>query len=227
MKQTESICLRIILILAVCAFVFVGCEKKNQSGTGSETKAFPKNAPQPLNYENLSVLIEDMKQFSQSVKAVNRKAVEDLDKRYLDVYFETVQQPLLLNLYPDPANNRILHIVVPKDPKTGSDYVLRFDKKLPVINSNEVILELRTSSPDAPLTCPLAVSDLTTYMKEYRTHKFEVKYKLYKRFSQSGTYDFDALTYPAYRAKGLPFIVFDIVGAQLTDLTVNATADCK
>lgn len=221
MKRTESIRLRIVL--AVCAFVFIGCEKKSQNEPA--TKPFPKSIPQPLNYENISVLIEDMKQFSQAVKAVNRKAVGELDARYLDVYFETVQQPLLLNLY--PANNGILHIVVPKDPKTGSDYVLRFDKKLPVIDSNEVILELRTSSPDAPLTCPIPIADFTAYMKEYRTHKFEVRYKLYKRFSQSGTYDFDALTYPAYRAKGLPFIVFDIVSAQLTDHTANVTADCK
>lgn len=224
MKRTESICLRTVLILVVCAFVFVGCEKKNQNETPG-TKPFPKNTPQPLNYENISVLIGDMKQFSQAVKAVNRKTVEEIDARYVDVYFETVQQPLLLNLY--PANNRVLHIVVPKDPKTGSDYLLRFDKKLPVIDSNEVILELRTSSPDSPLTCPMPEGDFTEYMKEYRTHKFEVRYKLYKRFSQSGTYDFDALTYPAYRSKGLPFIVFDIVSAQLTDITANVTAECK
>jgi hypothetical protein len=215
-----------VVVGLLSLFVAAGCGKKEESSTAS-SKGFPKSTPQPLNYETLSILIGDMKAFSQAVKKIDRKTVNEIDSRYVDVYFETVQQPLLLNLYPDPTNDLVIQIVVPKDPKTGSDFVLHFDKKLPIINSNEMILELHTSSPDAPLACPMRVGDLTAYMKEYQSHKYEVKYKLFKRFSQSGTYDFDAISYPAYRMKGLPFIVFDIVSAQLTDLTTNAIAECK
>lgn len=216
------------LVLAM-SVVFSGCktDKKEVTEAGGTRKAFPKNAPQPLNYENLSKLIQDMKEFSQAVKQVNQKEVQEIDSSYQGVYFETIQQPLLLNVYPDPANSKVIHLVVPKNPQTGSDYVLRFDQKLPVINSNEVIIELHTSSPDAPLSCPMQVTDLSVYMKEYRGHKFQIRYKLFKQFSQSGTFDFDALVYPVYRSKGLPFLVFDIGGAQLTDLTANATVDCK
>jgi hypothetical protein len=222
MRFNRFVFLCLLLILAIG-----GCAKKEEKGTGLTSKAFPKNTPQPLNYENLSVLIGDMKTFSQAAKKIDRKTVNEMNSRYVDVYFSTEQQPLLLNLYPDPANHRVIHLVVPKDPKTGSDFVLRFDKKLPIIDSNQILLELHTSRPDAPLTCPMQADDLTAYMKDYQTHKYVVKYKLFKRFSQSGTYDFDAISYPAYRVKGLPFIVFDIVSAQLTDLTTNATADCK
>jgi hypothetical protein len=204
-----------------------GCKKEEKKEIVSTAHKFPKNIPQPLNYQNLSILIEDMKRFSQAVKAINHSKVQEIDDRYQDVYFETEQEPLLLNLYPDPANGRVLHVLMPKDPKTGSDYVVRFDQKLPVIDSNTVIFELHTASPDAPLTCPMQLTDISEYMKEYRDHKFRVRYKFFKRFSQSGTYDFDALTFPAYRSKGLPFIVFDIVSAQLTDQTVNVTFDCK
>jgi hypothetical protein len=143
------------------------------------------------------------------------------------VYFETDQQPLLLNLYPDPVNGKVIHVLVPKDPRTGADYVLHFDKNLPVIDSKKLLLELQTSSPEAPLTCPMEVTDLSTYMKEYRDHKFRVRFKLFKQFSQSGTFDFDALVYPVYRSKGLPFLTFDIVSAELTDLTANSVVLCK
>ena len=216
----------LLVILLLVVPVLSGCKKEKKREAGA-VKIFPKNVPQSLNYENVSTLIGDMKEFSQAVKSVNQKEVQEIDGRYQDVYFETDQQPLLLNLYPDHANGKVIHVVVPKDPRTGSDYVLNFDKNLPIINSKKLLLELQTSSPEAPLTCPMEVTDLSTYMKEYRDHKFRVRFKLFKQFSQSGTFDFDALVYPVYRSKGLPFLNFDILSAELTDLTANSTVLCK
>ncbi len=215
------------VLLIAQIVILPGCKKEDNKEASAPSKVFPKNLPQPLDYPTISAMISDMDRFSRAVKAVNHKEVESIDERYRDVYFETQQQPLLLNLYPDPTNGRIIHLVVPKDPKTGSDYVLHFEQKLPIIDSNSVLLELHPPTTDAPLSCPMQLTDIAAYMKHYQDHKYEIRYKLSKRFSQSGTYDFDALRFPAYRSKGLPFIVFEIVSAQLTDLTTKQTIDCK
>ncbi len=135
------------LILLSTVFFVGGCKTDIKKESASVSKGFPKNVPQPLTYQNVSTLIEDMKEFSQAVKAVNKKEVQAIDDRYQDVSFETEQQPLLLNLYPDPANGKVIHVVVPKDPQNGSEYVLRFDQKLPVIDIIPILAMTPSSLP--------------------------------------------------------------------------------
>jgi hypothetical protein len=65
------------------------------------------------------------------------------------------------------------------------------------------------------------------YVNEYRTHELRVKFTLYKRFLKSATFDFDALTFPVYRTRGLPFVVFELVKAELADKTAGVSAPCR
>ncbi len=213
---------KLLFVLILAIFVFTGCQKKE----GAETKIFPKNSPQPLNYENISIVLKDRKQYFDSVKNRDQKLLREIDQRYEDVYFEFRSRPLLRNLYPDPEKGRIIHIVEVKDPETESDFVLQFDKKLPVIDSNSISLALRLSIPNGLLLCPMEISESSGYVDEYRNHEFQIRFRLFARFSPSGSFGFDPLPEStAVAARNGLF--FEIVEAELSDLTANIVSACR
>ena len=188
--------------------------------------ALATNQPQPLTYELVARIIQDMSSYNNAVKKLDNAVLQKLDKSYQGVTFTTEQKPLFLNVYPDQASGRIIFLLVPKEPSTGSNYLLTFDRKLPVIDAETVELQIRTKDPEKPLTCSLPVADTAAYMTEYPSHQFVARYYLTKKFLQSGTYDFDALTVPSYRTRGYPFIVFDFAKAEVLDQTASLTASC-
>jgi len=206
--------------------VVCGC-RDNEATVQPSTTTFPRNTPQELNYQNISVLLQDMKAFAVGVRALNQRMLQAIDAKYKDVTFKIDQQPLFINVYPDPATKAVIFLLMPKDPRTGSNYLLTFEKKVPVADSDTIEIQIRTENPEQPFQCKLQVSDPSAYMKERENHKYSVMYTLRKAFLQSGTYDFDALTYPSYRTKGFPFIVFDFVSAELKDTTLRRTTSCK
>jgi len=188
--------------------------------------ALAKNSVNALSFEMVSRIILDMKRYTVAVKKLDHSTSKKLDDDYQGVRFKTEQPPLFLNVYPDAAGGRIIFLLVQKDPTTGANYLLTFDKKLPVIDSETVELQVRTKDPEKPLTCSLKVEDTAAYMTAYPAHKFIVEYEFTKKFLQSGTYDFDALTVPSYRQRGYAFITFDLAKASVKDTTANLTADC-
>lgn len=202
------------------------CCNKAKTTVGSG-KVFPPGKPVPLTYENVSALITDMDQFSSAVKSLDDRTIKTIDARYKDVQFELDQPPLILNATPDPANSKVLFLFSPKDPKTGSNYVLSFDKKLPVIDSTTVEIQLRGDAPEFSLNCRMDVPDPVAYAHERESHVYEAKYMLTKRFYRSGTYDFDALRFMPYRNNGVAFIVFDASKVELRDTTANLGASCN
>lgn len=214
----------LILFILCCCLISCGEEKPKVQLSG---KTFPKGAPQELNYENVSTLLDDMKAFAASVKALDRKTIRTINDGYTGVLFQTTQKPLFLNVYPDPTNKAIIFLLLPKDPQTGSNYLLKFDKNLPAVGENIIELQIRTKDEQTPLNCTLPVPDAAAYMQEYRTHSYEAKYIFRKQFIQSGTFDFDALTYPAYRTRGYPFIVFDLTKTEITDTTAHLACECR
>lgn len=191
------------------------------------SRTLPKGVPQELNYDNVSLLLEDMDRFVKALKPLNLEAAQRVDARFNGVTFQTVQPPLFVNVYPDPANKRVVFLIFPKDPKTGSTYLLHFDKKLPVVNEDTIEVQIRTRNPEEPLTCLLDQPDPQAYVDQVRTHLFSVRYLLFKRFLQSGTFDFDGLSIPTYRQRGYPFIVFDLGKAELNDNTAKLTCECR
>lgn len=201
------------------------CDQK-AGQPGSSTPAFAKDKPHELNFETVSRLIQDMNQYNDSVKKLDHSKIQALDGRYQGVHFTVQQKPLFLNVYPDPAGGRVIFLLVPKDPTTGSNYLLTFDKKLPVVDAETIELQVRTKDPEKPLTCTLPVTDTAAYMTAYPTHQYVVEYQFTKKFLQSGTYDFDALTVPSYRQRGYAFITFDLAKVQVKDQTANSTAEC-
>ncbi len=213
----------ILLLIALCLYSCGGEKKQDQAPA---PPSFPKNTPQDLNYETASRVLQDMKLYTEAVKKLNQPASQKLDQNYQGVIFKTQQKPLFLNVYPDPAGGRVVFLLVPKDATTGSSYLLTFDRKLPVIDSETVELQVRTRDPEKPLTCTAQVSDTAAYMTEYPTHDIVVEYQFTKKFLQSGSYDFDALTVPGYRPRGYMFITFDLAKAEVKDQTVNLTAAC-
>ena len=212
-----------LILIAVC---LVSCGDKKDQGSKASTPAFPKNAPQALGYENVSRILQDMKHYSEAVKKLDQPTVQTVDQNYQGVVFQTRHKPLFLNVYPDPAGGRVIFLLMPKDPTTGSNYLLTFDKKLPVIDNDTVELQIRTKDPEKPLTCTLEVADAAAYMTEYPTHDIQVEHTVRKRFLQSGSYDFDALTVPGYRTRGYMYITFDLMNSEVKDLTSNLTAKC-
>jgi hypothetical protein len=213
----------IIAILTLGAFSCGSDQKPNGPISGS---AFPKNQPQELTYQTVSKIIQDMKQFHSAVQKLHEPTLRSIDQNYQNVVFVIDRSPLFLNVYPDPAGGRIIFLLVPKDPATGGNYLLTYDQKLPVIDSETVELQIRTKDPEKPLTCTLDVADTAAYMTEYPSHQFHARHLLTKKFLQSGTYDFDALTVPGYRTRGYAFITFDLVKAEVVDQTANLTASC-
>ena len=214
-----------VVLLAALLFACGGqkeSEKQPPSGPAFATKT-----PQPLTYEMASRILKDMSTYNIAVKKLDNASLQKLDKSYQGVTFTTEQKPLFLNVYPDQAGGRIIFLLVPKEPTTGSNYLLKFDRKLSVIDSETVELQIRTKDPEQPLTCSLQVADTAAYMTEYPSHQFVVRYHFTKKFLQSGTYDFDALTVSSYRPRGYPFITFDFVKAEVVDQAGNLTASCN
>jgi len=214
----------LILFLLCCCLISCGQEKPKVQLSG---KTFPKGTPQELNYENLAALLDDMKAFAASVKSLDQKMIQTINERYTGVLFQTTQAPLLLNVYPDPTNKAIIFLLHPKDPRTGGNYLLKFDKNFAAAGASVIELQIRTKDEQLPLNCILPVPDAGAYMQEYRSHSFEAKYTFRKQFVQSGTYDFDALAYPAYRTSGNPFVVFDLTKTELTDTSAHLTCECR
>lgn len=204
----------------------LACNRKET--TVEPDRNLPKDKPLELNYETVSMLIEDMHRYALALRPLDRQKIQRIDSWYKGVRFVFQQKPMFSNVYADPANGRVTFLLIPKDPASGSNYLLKFNKKLPVVNTDTLELVLRTQkNPDEPLTCRLPMKDPEGYMKEVRTHLFTVKYFLYKRFLGSGTFDFDALTIPTYRTRGYPFIVFDVIKADLIDTTAKLTCECR
>lgn len=212
-------------LLFVLSLTLPFCDSKKDAGKETAT-TFPEGSTQNLTYENVSKILQDMHRYNAAVQKLDNSTLQQLDRNYQSVTFRTDQKTLFLNVYPDPAGGRIIFLLVPKEPSTGANYLLTFDKKLPVIDSETVELQVRTKDPEKPLTCTLAVPDTAAYMTEYPSHEFVAQYHFKKRFLQSGTYDFDALTVPSYRSRGYAFITFDLLKAEVKDQTANLTATC-
>ena len=215
----------VMALFLLLALVWVGCG--NQQGPALTTKAFPKGAPQPLTYENVEILISDMDAFAAAVKKLDQQAIRTIDARYDGVQFEMDQPALFLNVYPDAAKTRVIFLLVPKEPKTGANYLLSFDKKLPVIDAYGVEAQMRYDNPEKQFICMMNVPDPVTYVQEYGSHTLVAHYVMKKRFFQSGTYDFDSLRFESYRSAGNAFIVFDPISIELKDTTANLTCTCK
>ncbi len=218
--------LRQTLVVIMLACMLSGC-KKDDSKSNVQEKSFPKGTPQEFNYDNVSLLIQDMQKFSKALRPLDHEKAKAVDERYKGVFFEYKAKPLFLNVYPDVDNKRVVLLISPKDPATGSNYVLKFDKNLPVVNTNTIELIVRLRDAEEPLTCWMSMEDPGKYVSEVQSHLFTVRFKLFKKFLQSGTFDFDALTIPTYRTHGIPFIVFDQDDAELTDTTAKISCKCQ
>jgi hypothetical protein len=194
---------------------------------GTEIKpSFAKNSKQQLNEHTFSVLLLDMKIYTEAVRKLDNSVLKALEDSYSTVTFQTDQKPLFLNVYPDKAGNEIVFLMMPKDPTTGADYVFQFEKPLPVIDEKIIEIQIRTRDPEKPLTCLMKVADTAAFMNDFPTHDVIAHYDLIKHFLQSGTYDFDALNMPSYRQHGNAFITFDYKDAQVVDKTANLIAHC-
>src|SRR6185369_3544701 len=147
---------RVLLVAPVLLVLALFCCKQAKTTVGSG-KTFPAGKPVPLNYETVSSLITDMDQFASAVKALDDQTIKVIDARYKDVQFELVQPPMITNTTPDTANSKVSFLFSPKDPKTGSNYVLAFDKKLPVIDSTTVEIQLRGDEPQFSINCQMDV----------------------------------------------------------------------
>jgi hypothetical protein len=200
---------------------------KNETKSDEPTKTLAKGTPLELNKENVSILIEDMQRFQKALRPLDREKTRAIDERYKGVFFEQNAKPLFVNVYPDQDNKRVVFLIVPKDAATGTSYVLNFDNELPVVKSKTIEVMIRLPDPEEPLTCWMSMTDPSKYVTEIQSHLFTVRYKLYKKFLQSGTFDFDALTLPTYRVRGMPFIVFDLDDAELTDTTTKVSCKCQ
>jgi len=214
-----------VLAVILLLFISFGCKKENRAEELGPP--FARNTSHDLNYETVSVILKDMAAYSKSVKALDQKRLTEVDKRYQNVLFKTEQKPLFLNVYADPAGSQVVFLLMPKDPDTGSNYLVRYEKNLPVINGDIIELQIRSSQPENPFNCLMKVTDPAAYVADYKSHDLLVRYTFRKQFLQSGTYDFDALVIPSYRQRGYPFIVFDSVKVELIDRTINLTCLCK
>jgi hypothetical protein len=214
----------LVIILFILIYSFYGCQKGTEPRL-SFGKEFPKSTPQSLSYENIAILLNDMQIFSGALKKLDEDILKKANDRYVDVYFETEQPPLVMNV--TPVAGGVTFLILVKDPDTGSNYMLKYDRKLPVIDSDSLELQIRKKDEKAPVSCLMPVPDPAAYLNEYKSHEMKVKFTLYKKFLQSGTYDFDALKYPGYRTRGYAFIVFDLVKADLADKTTGQTCSCR
>lgn len=214
------------IVVGILSLTVLGCNKERIEEK-LPAKSFPKGVPQSLNYETTTQIIEDMQRFQKALKPLDIERAKAIDERYKGVFFELQVKPLFVNVYPDPPNKRVVFLIVPKDPVTLETYLLKFDKNLPVVNMDTVEIQIRLRDQESPLTCLMPHENSDAYVQEVQSHLFTVKYKLYKKFLQSGTFDFDGLTIPTYRKRALPFIVFDLDEAELTDTTAKLSCKCK
>jgi len=214
------------IVVGVLSLTVLGCNKE-RTEEKLPTKSFPKGVPQNLNYETTSQIIEDMQQFHNALKPLDIERAKAIDERYKGVFFELQVKPLFVNVYADPPNKRVVFMIVPKDPVSLETFLLKFDKNLPVVNMDSVEIQIRLRDQESPLTCLMPHENSDAYVQEVQSHLFTVKYKLYKKFLQSGTFDFDGLTIPTYRKRGLPFVVFDLDEVELTDTTAKLSCKCK
>ncbi len=214
-----------VVFCAILVVVLYGC--KGAEKQEEKLKTFPPNVPQGLTYDNVSVVIQDMQRFTAAVKKLDTGKTQAIEEKYRRALFGIQEPPLLTYVYPDPQYSRIVFLLMPKDSKTGADWIYNYDKPLPVVNNKSIEIKIRTRDPNNPLVCLLTVPDTTAYMNEQESHKYFVRFYVRKHFVQSGTFDFDALTIPSYRPHGLPFIVFDLDQAQLTDTTAQKTIECR
>lgn len=214
------------IVVGILSLTVLGCNKE-RTEEKPPAKSFPKGVPQSLNYETTTQIIEDMQRFQKALKPLDIERAKAIDERYKGVFFELQVKPLFVNVYPDPPNKRVVFLIVPKDPVTLETYLLKFDKNLPVVNMDTVEIQIRLRDQESPLTCLMPHENSDAYVQEVQSHLFTVKYKLYKKFLQSGTFDFDGLTIPTYRKRALPFIVFDLDEAELTDTTAKLSCKCK
>lgn len=217
---------KIIFLGSILALICIGCKKQNAQDE-LPAKSFPKGTPQKLTYENTSMLIEDMQRFHKALRPLDANKAKAIDERYKGVFFELETKPLFVNVYSDPPNKRVVFLIAPKDAATGENYLAKFDKNLPVVNMNTAEIQLRLKDNEAPLTCLLRLKNPDEYVNDVQGHLFTVKFKLYKKFMQSGSFDFDALTITSYRKHAYPFIVFDVDEAQLTDTTAKQSCKCS
>jgi len=213
----------LILIGSVC--FTISCKKGFQQS--DLAGKFPKSTPQELNYANTSALLKDMRTFAGAVKKLDQDTIKGVNDSYVDVYFYTKRKPLFTKIYPDPAGDKVYFIEYPKDAETGSNIVLKFPQKLPIVDSDQLEVQLLSADPQQPLTCTLPIPNAAAYVQDAEKHEFEAQYQLYKRFFQSGTYDFDALSVQSYRTHGYPFIVFELVRTTITDKTANVKFECR
>lgn len=214
------------LVIVILTLFIVSCEKE-PSKSSSFGKALPKSNPQDLNYENVSILLNDMKIYSDAVRALDQDTLRTANDRYVDVYFQLDGAPLVFTTSSDAAHGQAILILAPKDPQTGSNILLKFDKKLPVVDSDTLELDIKTKNENETFTCAFSAADPAGYLNEFRTHDLSVRMTLYKKFLQSGTFDFDALTVTSYRLHGYPFVVFDLVKVELTDKTASLSTQCR
>lgn len=179
-----------------------------------------------MDYDTAGTILKDMKSYTVAVQKLDQATLRKLDDEYQTVVFEFEHKPLFINVYPDSGKGNVIFLLMPKDPATGSNYLLTFDQQLPVIDDKNVELQIRTKDPEKPLTCTAKISDPAAYMNQYQAHDVVARYEFTKRFLQSGTYDFDALTVPSYRTRGYAFITFDLIKAEVVDKTANLTSLC-
>jgi hypothetical protein len=218
---------KIVTVSLIPFLLLTGCKNQNQNQPEEKLRPVPKNIPLALDYQIVSVVLKDMERFIKALRPLDGARLKEIDDRYKDVRFLTQQKPLFINVYPEPSGKRVIFLLVPKDPDTGTTYLLHFDKELPIVKSKVLELQLRKINPEEPLTCHLSIPDPNAYIQDVRSHLFSVRYILYKRFLQAASFDFDALTIPTYRTRGYPFIVFDIVKAELIDTTAKLTCECR
>jgi len=201
------------------------------SGCGDEKKATTKTAspgpPKQLDYTTVSTLVKDMKDFAGAIQSRDGDILNRVNDTYSGVLFKADLKPLLYQVYPDPTGKSVVFLIYTKDARTGSDYLLHFDSKLPATNTEVLELQIQTKDPNTPLNCIMNVPDPKTYVKEYEDHDIVAHYTFSKQFLQSGTYDFDAILYPSYRTHGYPFVVMDLVSIELEDRTIKATTQCR
>lgn len=214
------------ITLFLLIIIISGCEGQNGKPEGTVKSGTP-GPPRNLDYSTVSAMATDMKAFATAIQSREEKTLQEVNDRYAGTLFQLELKPLLYNVYPATTGNQVVFVIYPKDPKTGSDYHLQFDKKIPAADSDTIEIQIRDKDPNVPLHCEMTLPDPKSYVKEYETHDIVGRYTLSKQFLQSGTYDFDALLYPSYRIHGYPFIVMDLVKAELIDRTVNATTACR
>jgi len=221
-RNSEAAIFITLFILLLSIVSCGGAEKSNAT-----VKSAPAGPPKKLDYATTAALAADMKSFATAIQSRDQNVLQQIDDRYSAALFELDIKPLLYNVYPDPSGKAVVFLIYPKDPRTGSDYRLQFDRKIPATGTEMIEIQIRTKDPNTPLNCIMNVADPKAYVKEYESHDIIARYTFSKQFLQSGTYDFDALLYPSYRLHGYPFIVLDLVKTELVDKTVNAATSCR